>query len=173
MENKEITKISNGNQGDVNIPKVCLGDTLMNPPKVNPFFTTLFISNKFVRNWMIDLGASINIIPVGVMKRLGMWVDTTGGKFYAMDSRHVPVVGIMKDVEVKLAAHPQAAYTIDITIIDTTPHFGMLLSRQWTTLVGGNVQFDLSYAIIPINGEEVKLYIEPRVNQIVEYVDQN
>lgn len=53
-----------------------------------------------------------------------------GGKFYVMDSRHVSMVGIMKGVEVKLVAYPQATYTIDITMIDTPPHFGMLLSTQ-------------------------------------------
>lgn len=56
-------------------------------------------------------------------------------------------------------------------MIDTT-HFGMLFSRQWTTTVAGNVQFDFTYATIPVNGEEVKLYREPRMNQIVDYVAQ-
>jgi hypothetical protein len=39
--------------------------------------------------------------------------------------------------------------------------------------VRGNAQFDLYYTTIPINGEEIKLYKEPRMNKIVEYVDQN
>lgn len=122
---------------------------------------------------MIDSCVAINIMLVGVIKQLGMWVDTNGGKCYAMDNRPVPVVGIMKDVEVKLVAYPQVVYYIDITMIDARPHFGMLLSRKWTAIVGRNVQFDLSYATIPINGEEVKLYREPRMNPIVYFFPQD
>lgn len=122
---------------------------------------------------MIDSSTAINIMPVVVMKKLGMWVDTTSGKCYAMDSRHVLVVGIMKDVEVKLVTYPWVAHNIDIIVIDTPPHFGMLLSRQWIATVGGNVQFEFSYATIIVNGEYVKIYREPRVNYILDYVAQN
>jgi hypothetical protein len=38
---------------------------------------------------------------------------------------------------------------------------------------GRECKFDLSYTKIPINGEEIKSYREPRENQIVEHVDQN
>lgn len=106
FENKGTsTKITN-KQEKVKVLEVCLGEMLINPPQVDPFCTTLLINNKLVRNCIIDSGVSINIILVGVMKQLGMWVDTTGGKCYGMDSRHVLVIGIMKDVEVKLAAYP-------------------------------------------------------------------
>lgn len=128
-ENEVATKtISRQEKG--NIPEVYLSDVLTNSPQVDPFFTTLLINKKLLRNCMIDSGAAINIMLVGVMKQLSMWVDTNGGKCYAMDNKPVPVVGIMKYVEVKLATYPQVAYNIDITVIDTPPRFGMLLSRQ-------------------------------------------
>jgi hypothetical protein len=120
---------------------------------------------------MIDLGATINIMHVEVMKQIGMIVDTNGVKLYSMDGRPIPIIGIMKNMEVKLVAYPQAICRVDINIIDTPPHFGMLLSRQWITLVGGNVQLDLTYATIPINGKEVKLYREPRVEKIMQQVN--
>jgi hypothetical protein len=68
LKNKETTKIYNFRQGDRKIPKVFLGDTLINPPQNEPFFTKMLINNKLVRNFMIDLGATINIMPMGVMK---------------------------------------------------------------------------------------------------------
>lgn len=122
---------------------------------------------------MIDFGVAINIMLVGVMKQLGMWVDTNGGKCYAMEIKPIPIVGVMKDVEVKLATYAQATYNIDVTVIDTPPQVGMLLSRKWTIAVGGNVQFNLSFATILVNGQEVKLYREPRMNQIVDYMPQD
>jgi len=71
---------------------------------------------------MIDSGVAMNIMPIAVMKELGMWVDTTYGQCYAMDNRSIPVVGIMKDVEIKLASHPEATYNIDITVVDIPPY---------------------------------------------------
>jgi hypothetical protein len=139
LENKETNRINNSRQESVKVPEVCLGDTLMNPPQIDPFFTMMLINNKLVRNCMIDSGVAINIIPMGVMKQLGMWVDTNGGKCYAIDSRPVLVVGIMKDLELKLVAYPHIVNTIDITVIYTPPHFGMLSSRQWIVSMGGNV----------------------------------
>lgn len=37
--------------------------------------------------------------------------------------------------------------------------------------MGGNVWLDLSYATIPVNGREVKLYREPRASIVVERID--
>lgn len=97
-----------------------------------------------------------------------MGVDTTFGKCYAMDSRSVPVVGVMKDVEFKLVACPEASYKIDITVVDVPPNYGMLLSRQWSNMIGGHAQLDLSYTTIPVNGHEVRIEREPCSLYIIE-----
>jgi hypothetical protein len=47
--------------------------------------------------------------------------------------------------------------------------WGMLLSRQWVTDVGGSIQMDLSYADIPISQvEKVRLYMEHKMLHNVE-----
>lgn len=70
---------------------------------------TLLISNRLLKNCMIDSGAVVNIMPFEVMNELGMWVDTTYGKFYAMDNRYALVVGIMKDIEFIIATFLEAS----------------------------------------------------------------
>ena len=55
---------------------------------------------------MVDLGAAMNIISVEVMKELGLKVDTTYGKFYAMDKRLVLIVGMVKNVDFRFPACP-------------------------------------------------------------------
>lgn len=120
---------------------------------------------------MIDSGEFINVMLAGVKRELGMWVDTTYGRFYVMDNRSVPVVGIMKNVECKLASSPEASYKTGITIVDVPPHYGMLLSRQWSNLIGGHVQLDLSYATIPVNGQEVRIEREPHSTYIIENIE--
>lgn len=51
------------------------------------------------------------------------------------------------------------------------PNYGMLLSRQWSNLIGGHVQLDLSYATILVNGHEVRIEREPRSSYIIEDVE--
>lgn len=52
---------------------------------------------------MIDSGALINIMPLGIMKEPCLWVDKAHGKCYAMDARVVQFIKIMKYVDLRLA----------------------------------------------------------------------
>jgi hypothetical protein len=64
-ENKETNRIESSRKESVKVLEVYLSDTLVNLPKIDPFFTTMLINNKLVGNYMIDLGVSINIMLVG------------------------------------------------------------------------------------------------------------
>lgn len=96
---------------------------------MDPFYMTLLINKKMVKKCIIDLGATINIISFEFMKDLGLWIDTTYGKFYSMDNRSILVAGIMKDVEIKIVACLEAACKIDIIVVDVAPGYGILLCR--------------------------------------------
>ena len=43
---------------------------------IDPFFLSLIIKGKTIKNCMIDLGASNTIMPFKVMEVLGLKVDT-------------------------------------------------------------------------------------------------
>lgn len=47
----------------------CLGS-------VDPFFLSIVVNGKTLKNYMIDSRASNIVIPIEVMKQLGMKVDT-------------------------------------------------------------------------------------------------
>lgn len=51
-------------------------------------------------------------MPMGVMIELGMWVDNTYGKHYAMNKRSIPVIGLMKDVELNLVSFLEVVYKV-------------------------------------------------------------
>ncbi|XP_059075163.1 uncharacterized protein LOC131875149 [Cryptomeria japonica] len=126
-----------------------------------------------VRNCMVDSEAAVNIMPEDFMKEMGMKADTPFEKCYAMDNRSVPVVGIMKDIEFRFPACPDTTYKMDVTILQVLVNYGMLLSRQWPNLVGGYVQLDLSYATIPVKGEEASISKPLEIEKIVEAVKHN
>ena len=117
---------------------------------------------------MIDSGAAVNIMSADVMKEVGLKVDTPYGKCYAMDNRSVPVVGIIKNIEFRFPSFPHISYRTDITVVEISACYGMLLSRQWSNLVGGHVQLDMSYATIPVGGKEIRIEREPQSYYLVE-----
>ena len=119
---------------------------------------------------MIDSGAAaaVNIMSADVMNKIDLKVDTPYGKCYAMDNRSIPVVGIIKNVEFHFPTFPQISYRTNIIVFGISASYGMLLSRQWSNLVGGHVQLDLSYATIPIGGKEIRIEREPRSYYLIE-----
>ena len=60
----------------------------------------------------------------------------------------------MKVVVVTLSQLPMKSVVLDFIVAAIPPKFGMLLSRSWAKKVGGTLQMDLSYATIPVFGEE-------------------
>ena len=47
---------------------------------------------------------------------------------------------------------------MDVVVVDIPPKFGMLLSRSWDAKLKGNLHMDMSYATIPVVGQERRLY---------------
>ncbi|KAH9308430.1 hypothetical protein KI387_036341, partial [Taxus chinensis] len=86
---------------------------------------------------MFDLGASCNVMPLEVMNELNIKVTNFFGKFTAMDSREVPVIGYIKGMVVQLAAYLGKCLTMNVVIVDCLAKWGMLLSRKWAASVGG------------------------------------
>ena len=54
---------------------------------IDPFFLSLVIIEKTLKNYMIDSGASNTIMPFKVMKALDLKVDTKQGRCRGMDAR--------------------------------------------------------------------------------------
>jgi hypothetical protein len=63
--------------------------------------------------------------------------------------KRLKVHGLIKSLQVHLAAFPDIMIEMDIVVIDVPDAWGMLLSRKTTADLGGNLQMDLTYATIP------------------------
>lgn len=69
--NDVVKKDSKEQKDNEELPFIYLGTSVNeDSTKVNPFFLTLLIKNKLVKNCMLDFGAVVNIMPHGVMKEL-------------------------------------------------------------------------------------------------------
>lgn len=113
--------------------KLYLGATItINPSEVNPFFLSLIIDGKFLRNCMIDSGASNNVTQVKIMEEMGLKVDITYGKFYDMDLREVLIIGVINRVPYKLVAYleKELFMIMSIIVVDIPLAYRMLFSRH-------------------------------------------
>jgi hypothetical protein len=56
---------------------------------------------------------------------------------------------------------------MDIVVADIPPKYGMLLSRSWGAKLQGTLQLDMSYATIPLFGQQRRLYRETLMKYMV------
>jgi hypothetical protein len=135
-----------------------------------PFYTSLNIHDKVLHNFLMDSGASHNLMPKIVMEELGLEVTKDYHDLYSFDSRRVQCLGVIKHLVVSLFELAMKSVVVDIVVTDVPPKFGMLLSRSWIKRLGGTLHMDLTYATIPVfGGEHRRLYREAQLAYIVSF----
>jgi hypothetical protein len=95
-----------------------------------PFYTSLNIHDKVLHNYLMDSGASHNLMPKTFMDELELEITKSYHDLYSFDSRKVKCLGVIKDLVVTLFQFPMKSVVMDIVVVDVPPKFGMLLSRS-------------------------------------------
>lgn len=150
--------------------------TIVLSPMIEPannnstsFYVSLTIHDKILHNFLLlGIGASHNLMPKAVMEELGLDITRPYHDLFSFDSRKVKCLGLIKDLAITLTQLPMKSMMMDIVVADVPPKFGMLLSRGWIKRLGGTLQNDLSYAIVPVfGGESRRLYREAQLAYII------
>lgn len=118
-------------------------------PGHEPLMVTLAINDLYLYNCMLESRAPANIMPLTIMKQLGLNITRPYKEVCGFNSKPVEVEGLTKDLKVSLPRKPDISLLMDIVVIDIPDVWGMLLCRKWGATVGGHVQMDLSYATLP------------------------
>ena len=137
-----------------------------------PFYVSINIHDMTLHNAMLDSGASHNIMPKVIMERMGLQITRPYKDLFSFDSKRVQCIGLIKDVVVGLTQIPTKTIVMDIVVADFPPKLGMLLTRSWATKIKGTMHMDLSYATIPVFGEQRRLYRETRIAYMVSSKDK-
>jgi len=93
----------NQNPQDVSVAMIGRKSKSMTPP----FLIAFEILNMNVHNCFVDSGASSNVMPYVVAKRLHAIPEKTGTQIMQLDRTNVKVIGELKDVLIRMAAKPQ------------------------------------------------------------------
>lgn len=104
---------------------------------IDPFFLSLIINGKTLKNCMIYLGASTTVIPFMIIEALGLKLDTKEGRCRAMDVREFLVIGTINYFPFKLVVYPDVDLTMIVLVVDIPPQYIMFISRKWSVAMGG------------------------------------
>jgi hypothetical protein len=124
-----------------------------------PFYISLNIHEKILHNFLMESGASHNVMSKVFMDELGLDITKPYQYLYSFYSKKFKCLGVIKDLVVTLSQLPMKSVFMDVVVDDIPLKFGILLSRSWAKKVGGSLNMDLTYATIPIfGGEHRRLY---------------
>jgi hypothetical protein len=65
--------------------------------------------------------------------------------------RVIPTYGVVENVKVWLARYPEIVLLMEIVVVDVPDVWGMLLSRNFSTTLGGALHMDLNCLDIPMD----------------------
>ena len=84
------------------------------------------------------------------MEQLSLKMTQPYGNVFGIDSNNFKAYGLCEDVEVYLIDFPHINLIMKIVVIDAPYAWGMLLSRSWSTSLGGFLSMDLTHTHIPM-----------------------
>jgi len=134
---------------------------------VVPFYETLNIHDNMLHECMSSSSASHNLMPKVVMEKLGLEITKTYHDLYYFDARKVKCYGMIKDMVVTLDQLPIKIIMMDV-VVDYVPYnYGMIFSITWVQKLEGTMQMDMTYAIVPFFGGELRrLYRETNFDYV-------
>ena len=100
------------------------------------------------------------MMPKVVMDEIGLDITRPYKDLFSLDPSKVKCLGLIKDLVVSLSQIPSKYLIMDVVVANIPPKFGMLLSRSWDAKLKGTLQMDMSYATIPLFGQDRRLYRE-------------
>ena len=102
-----------------------------------PFLLTFDIFNINAHNCLVDSGASSNVMPYLVCKKLNAHPNIFKKKIIQLDGSRVKVMGELKDVLICLSSNSKVHQTIDVIVVVIPEAYGMILSRDWLEKLNG------------------------------------
>jgi hypothetical protein len=131
---------------------------------VAPFYISLIVHGHLLHSCMLYSRASHNLMSKMVMEKLGLQITRPCHNLYSFDAKKVRCLGMIKDLVVHLAQILVKIVLIDVVLTNVPVNYGMFLSRSWASKLGGPLQMDMTYAIIPVfSGETKRLYRETKL----------
>ena len=113
-----------------------------------------------MHNFLLNSGASSNVMPYSVCKKLNTEPLMSKTKIIQLYRSHVKVFGEIKDVVIHLVSNSKVHQTIDIIVVDIPEAYGVILSRYWSTKINGYFATYWSHLWLPYKGHLNKIKVD-------------
>ena len=114
------------NQPEEEIGEASVGDK--SKYKTPAFLLTFEIFNYNVHNYLVDSGASVNVMPLLVCKKINGQPKPSTWQVVQLDRTAVKVIGEMEYVLIRLSADERVCQYINIVVEDIPDAYGLVLS---------------------------------------------
>jgi hypothetical protein len=135
---KSVENPMTSNEQEINLTSI----DLVNKPTVNtysedkkvkpfvpPFLLMFEVFNRNLHNCLVDLGASSNVIPLSICKKINFVPLKSDKQVIQLDRTEVKVMGELRDVLIRIVTHPKFVQVIYIIVVDIPEAYRLLLSR--------------------------------------------
>jgi hypothetical protein len=129
-------------------------------PFVPPFLLTFEVFNRNLHNYLVDSGASSNVMPLVVCNKLGAFPLKSDKHVIQVDITQVKFMGELKDVMIRIATHPNFVQIIDIIVVEIPKACGLLLIHDWSEKLNGYFSTDWEHLWLPLNGYKSMIRID-------------
>jgi hypothetical protein len=132
--------------------------------KIIPFYISIENHDVALHNCLFDIGATNNIMPLAVMEGMSCTkYYENSERIYAIDSRKVSAYEEIKDFYAWITTAPHIITVFNIIVVDLPPAYGVVLGRDWTSMIGGYIINDDNCMMLPgKEGVMIKVPHEPR-----------
>jgi len=141
-----------------------------------PFLLTYEIYNRNLHNYLIDSGASSNIMLASVCSKLNIEPQKSSIHIVQLDRTKVQVLGKINSVTIRLSADPRVVQRIDILITDILEFYGLILSRDWSQKLHGYISTDWYHMWLPYKGKPNQIKIDREkymTHTVTEFEQEN
>ena len=105
-----------------------------------------------MHNCLVDSGASANVVPLSVCKRINGQPKPSNGKIIQLDRKTIKVVGETKDMLIRLSADEIVCQFIGIMVFGILEAYVLILSQDWSTKLDGYFATGWSHLWLPYQG---------------------
>jgi hypothetical protein len=121
-------------------------------PFVPPFLLMFEVFNRNLHNCLVDSGASSNMMPLSICKKLNFVPLKSDKHVIKLDRIQLKVMGELRDVMIRITTHPKFVQVIDIIVVDILEAYGLLLSQDWSEKLNGYFSTDWAHLWLPLKG---------------------
>ena len=134
-----------------------------------PFLLSVRMFGKLLHNCLIDSGASSNVMPLNICRRLGITPLDSNRRVTQLDKTEIPVVGELHNIHMQLASDPRMEHMVDISVVDVADTYGLILGRDWARKLNGYMATDFSHMWLPWKGlaNQIRIDSTPRLRLTV------